>query len=229
MRSSTSGYHFMLRPESPARAVRTASYTYLPSMPPPLPVGAERSPQRRIHHLVERRSPTRAEVAAADFERRLSRERMGVVVPGPVAVSPMPMPPVSPILVRRLPPEHHQDVFISGLQVEVNELKQRHGDYGMLMDAYKVLEARYHDAVLEMQTMQVEYSGKIEKDRQEVDAFVNELDLVRAENATAEQDQMAILDSVAVVERDVYAACRELNDLRMQCTSLDLQNMDLKK
>ena len=77
--------------------------------------------------------------------------------------------------------------------------------------------------------MQVEYSGKIEQDRQEVETMVKELDLVRVENVTAEEDQMAILDSIAVVERDVYSACRELNDLRMQCTSVDLQNMDTKK
>lgn len=77
--------------------------------------------------------------------------------------------------------------------------------------------------------MQVEYSGKIEQDRQEVETMVKELDLVRVENVTAEEDQMAILDNIAVVERDVYSACRELNDLRMQCTSVDLQNMDTKK
>lgn len=77
--------------------------------------------------------------------------------------------------------------------------------------------------------MQVEYSGKIEQDRQEVETMVKELDLVRVENVTAEEDQMAILDSIAVVERDVYSAYRELNDLRMQCTSVDLQNMDTKK
>ena len=56
-------------------------------------------------------------------------------------------------------------MFITGLQAEVNELKQRHADYSMLMDVYKQLEVKYHDAMLEMQTMQVEYSGKIEKDR----------------------------------------------------------------
>lgn len=59
--------------------------------------------------------------------------------------------------------------------------------------------------------------------------MVRELDLVRAENVTAEEDQMAILDSIAVVERDVYGACRELSDLRVQCSQLDMQNMDTKK
>ena len=39
-----------------------------------------------------------------------------------------------------------------------------------------------------MQTMQVEYSGKIETDRQEVETMIKELDLVKAENATAEDD-----------------------------------------
>ena len=97
------------------------------------------------------------------------------------------------------------------------------------MDVYKQLEAKYHDAMLEMQTMQVEYSGKIEKDRQEVEQLIGELELVKKENVTAEEDQMNILDSVAVVERDVYSACREMADLRMQCNQVDLANLDLNK
>ena len=46
--------------------------------------------------------------------------------------------------------------------------------------------------------------------------MIQELELVKVENATAEQDQLTILDSIAVVERDVYTACRELGDVRMQ-------------
>ena len=56
------------------------------------------------------------------------------------------------------------------------------------MDVYKQLEAKYHDAMLEMQTMQVEYSGKIEKDRQEAEQLIGELELVKKENVTAEED-----------------------------------------
>ena len=44
-------------------------------------------------------------------------------------------------------------------------MKSRHGDYGTLMEVFKQLEEKYHAAILEMQTMQVEYSGKIEADR----------------------------------------------------------------
>lgn len=77
--------------------------------------------------------------------------------------------------------------------------------------------------------MQVEYSQKIEHDRQETEAMIKELDLVQMENVTAEDDQMQILDNIAGVERDVYNACRELADLRMGITSGDLSNMDLKK
>ena len=36
--------------------------------------------------------------------------------------------------------------------------------------------------------MQVEYSGKIEQDRQEVETMAKELDLGRVENVTAEED-----------------------------------------
>lgn len=55
-----------------------------------------------------------------------------------------------------------------------------------------------------MQTMQVEYSAKIDQDRAEAEQMIAELDLVRTENATAEEDQMIILDQICVVERDVY-------------------------
>jgi len=131
------------------------------------------------------------------------------------------------MLVRK--PEYHQDLFLAALQSEVNELKSRQGDYAALMDVYRQLEMKFHDSMLDTQSMQVEHSGLIEKDRLEAETMVQELELVKAENATAEQDQLAILDSIAVVERDVYAACRELNDTRMQYTSADLQIMDVKK
>lgn len=61
----------------------------------------------------------------------------------------------------------------------------------------------------------MEYSAQIEKDRKEAEVMIQELELVKAENANAEQDQFSILESIAVVERDVYQSCRELNDLRM--------------
>ena len=70
--------------------------------------------------------------------------------------------------------------------------------------------------------MQVEYSKKIETDRQQCETMIKELDLVKAENIAAEEDQMKILETIATVERDVYGACRELGDLRMTCTSQDL-------
>ena len=40
-------------------------------------------------------------------------------------------------VVMRQAPGHHQDLFISALQCEVNELKNRQCDYGALMDVYK--------------------------------------------------------------------------------------------
>lgn len=45
--------------------------------------------------------------------------------------------------------------------------------------------------------------------------MIQELELVKVENANAEADQLTILDSIAVVERDVYTACREQADIRM--------------
>ena len=109
----------------------------------------EHSPGRRTLIVEKSRSPVRGLV----IERRASPARL-------IEHHQFAHPP---LVIRR--PEYHQDVFITGLQAEVNELKQRHADYSMLMDVYKQLEAKYHDAMLEMQTMQVEYSGKIEKDR----------------------------------------------------------------
>lgn len=59
--------------------------------------------------------------------------------------------------------------------------------------------------------------------------MIQELELVKVENATAEQDQLTILESIAVVERDVYTSCRELGDIRMQYNQCDIQIMDSKK
>lgn len=59
--------------------------------------------------------------------------------------------------------------------------------------------------------------------------MIQELELVKVENATAEQDQLTILESIAVIERDVYTSCRELGDIRMQYNQCDIQIMDSKK
>ena len=55
-----------------------------------------------------------------------------------------------------------------------------------LMEVYKQMEAKYHEAVLEVQSLQVEQSTNIERDRQEVETMIQELELVKVENATAE-------------------------------------------
>lgn len=54
------------------------------------------------------------------------------------------------------------------------------------MEVYKQMEAKYHEAVLEVQSLQVEQSSKIEKDRHEVETMIQELDLVKVENVAAE-------------------------------------------
>ena len=40
--------------------------------------------------------------------------------------------------------------------------------------------------------------------------MVTELDMVKSENVTAEEEQMTILESIITTERDVYTAYRDL-------------------
>ena len=62
-----------------------------------------------------------------------------------------PPPGHFPLIVHR--PGHHEDVFITSLQAEVSDLKHRQGDYNMLMDVFKQLETKYHEAMLDISKM----------------------------------------------------------------------------
>lgn len=56
--------------------------------------------------------------------------------------------------------------------------------------------------------------NKIATDRNEVDMLIKELDLLKAENLQVEDEQMKVIEQIAVTERDVVEASRELSDVR---------------
>lgn len=44
--------------------------------------------------------------------------------------------------------------------------------------------------------------------------LIKELDLLKAENLQVEDEQMKVIEQIAVTERDVVEASRELSDVR---------------
>lgn len=90
------------------------------------------------------------------------------------------------------------------------------------MEVHKQMEIKVQEAFLELQTMQMEQSAIIDKDRLEVEGMIKELDLAKVENEQAEKEQATVMESLSFVQRDVYEACRELHDVRMQYNSLDM-------
>lgn len=56
--------------------------------------------------------------------------------------------------------------------------------------------------------------NRISQDRQEVDRLIRELDVVKQENLQAEEEQIKLLEMVAVTESDYISKSSELNGLR---------------
>jgi len=56
--------------------------------------------------------------------------------------------------------------------------------------------------------------NRIGQDRQEVDRLIRELDVVKHENLQAEEEQIKLLEMVAVTESDYISKSSELNGLR---------------
>lgn len=141
-----------------------ASFSNLPPMPPALIPGSSyvmehhNSPSRAHQVVVEHR------VHRSPFREVFVQEKHHDFVAAARISGPPPHMAAhyhSQMVVRH-PPEHHQDLFISALQCEVNELKNRQCDYGALMDVYKQMEIKVHEAFLGLQTMQMEQSSKID-------------------------------------------------------------------
>ena len=51
--------------------------------------------------------------------------------------------------------------------------------------------------------------AKIAEDRSEVDRLIRELDGLKQENYTAEDEQMKVIEQISIVERDVAVASGE--------------------
>lgn len=59
--------------------------------------------------------------------------------------------------------------------------------------------------------------------------LIRELDHLRAENDAVEKEQVSLLESIAVTERDNFTAMHELCDLRNHLASVDSANLSLRK
>ena len=52
--------------------------------------------------------------------------------------------------------------------------------------------------------------------------MITELEMVKAENVTAEEEQLTILESISTTEKEVYTAYRELTEVRAHSSSQDI-------
>lgn len=59
--------------------------------------------------------------------------------------------------------------------------------------------------------------------------LIKELDLLKAENLQVEDEQMKVIEQIAVTERDVVEASRELSDVRNEVSQVDAANLNLRK
>ena len=59
--------------------------------------------------------------------------------------------------------------------------------------------------------------------------LIRELDQLKLENQQCEEEQIRILETIGVTEKDVYQASMELSDTRTASTQHDSVNLNLKK
>lgn len=59
--------------------------------------------------------------------------------------------------------------------------------------------------------------------------LIRELDQSRHENMNTEDEQIRLMEQIAVTERDVAASNGELAELRNACSSHDMANLNLRK
>lgn len=71
--------------------------------------------------------------------------------------------------------------------------------------------------------------AKINEDRSEIDRLIKELDSLKQENYSAEDEQMKVIEQISIVERDVAVASGELAGLRQQSSVDDQVNLNLRK
>jgi len=71
--------------------------------------------------------------------------------------------------------------------------------------------------------------ARISEDRQEVDRLIRELDNLKSENVTVENEQSRLLETISITEREIITASSELADLRHSCSAEDIANLNLRK
>jgi len=81
----------------------------------------------------------------------------------------------------------HQEFFISDLQNDINELRNRQRDFTALKEQYRYLEEQYKNVQIEKQKLENKSLDQIANDRIEIDRLIRELDQVRQENVTVEE------------------------------------------
>lgn len=123
----------------------------------------------------------------------------------------------------------HQELFIAELSSEINEIKNRSRDFEALREQYKYLQEQYKEACMEKSRLEGDCLARIGQDRTEVDRLIRELDMVKSENIQAEDEQIKLLEMVAVTESEYIAKSSELNSLRQQSSIEDQTNLNLRK
>lgn len=123
----------------------------------------------------------------------------------------------------------HQELFIAELTAEINEIKNRSRDFEALREQYAYLQTQYQEAQMEKQRLESDCLARIGQDRNEVDRLIRDLDLVKADNLQAEDEQIKLLEMVAVTESEYIAKSSELNSLRQQASIEDQANLNLRK
>lgn len=82
---------------------------------------------------------------------------------------------------------------------------------------------------MEKSRLESDCLARIGQDRTEVDRLIRELDVVKSENLQAEDEQIKLLEMVAVTESEYIAKSSELNSLRQQSSIEDQANLNLRK
>jgi hypothetical protein len=98
-----------------------------------------------------------------------------------------------------------------------------------LREQYAYLQNKYQEAQQEKSRLESDCLARIGQDRTEVDRLIRELDIVKSDNASAEDEQIKLLEMVAVTESEYIAKSSELNSLRQQSSIEDQANLNLRK
>lgn len=123
----------------------------------------------------------------------------------------------------------HHELFVSDLQSEIADLKNKQRDYGALKEQYSYLSQQYKEVQIEKQRLEDECLARIGQDRVEVDRLIRELDGLKVEDHQVEEEQIRLLETITVHERDVMTCSSQLCTLRQQVSIADQSNLSLRE